>query len=152
MEGIAALLGSENGSRYRGVSQLQSHQSRYSVQLRPYPETVLGHLLRFAPICSDLFSEQIRKRLSADPFCKSSNKTKAQEFRENGEFSGRAFQIQEILTNSCLPVEGAALTKDTTTFLLTIGSCLLTVELVCLQLELFCLQFRLVCLQWENVC
>ena len=33
-EGIAALLGSENGSRYRGVSQLQSHQSRYSVQLR----------------------------------------------------------------------------------------------------------------------
>ena len=31
--GIAALLGSENGSRYRGVSQLQSHQSRYSVQL-----------------------------------------------------------------------------------------------------------------------
>ena len=26
--------GSENGSRYRGVSQLQSHQSRYSVQLR----------------------------------------------------------------------------------------------------------------------
>ena len=35
VEGIAALLGSENGSRYRGVSQLQSHQSRYSVQLRP---------------------------------------------------------------------------------------------------------------------
>ena len=34
MMGIAALLGSENGSRYRGVSQLQSHQSRYSVQLR----------------------------------------------------------------------------------------------------------------------
>ena len=33
-EGIAALLGSEDGSRYRGVSQLQSHQSRYSVQLR----------------------------------------------------------------------------------------------------------------------
>ena len=33
MEGIAALLGSENGSRYRGVSQLQSHQSCYSVQL-----------------------------------------------------------------------------------------------------------------------
>ena len=33
MEGIAALLGSENGSRYRGVSQLQSHQSRYSVQI-----------------------------------------------------------------------------------------------------------------------
>ena len=33
VEGIAALLGSENGSRYRGVSQLQSHQSRYSVQL-----------------------------------------------------------------------------------------------------------------------
>ena len=32
--GIAALLGSENGSRYRGVSQLQSHQSRYSIQLR----------------------------------------------------------------------------------------------------------------------
>ena len=30
---IAALLGSENGSRYRGVSQLQSHQSCYSVQL-----------------------------------------------------------------------------------------------------------------------
>ena len=28
-------FGSENGSRYRGVSQLQSHQSRYSVQLRP---------------------------------------------------------------------------------------------------------------------
>ena len=27
--------GSENGSRYRGVSQLQSHQSRYSVQLSP---------------------------------------------------------------------------------------------------------------------
>ena len=34
VEGIAALLGSESGSRYRGVSQLQSHQSRYSVQLR----------------------------------------------------------------------------------------------------------------------
>ena len=34
VEGIAALLGSENGSRYRGVSQLQSHQPRYSVQLR----------------------------------------------------------------------------------------------------------------------
>ena len=33
MEGITALLGSDNGSRYRGVSQLQSHQSRYSVQL-----------------------------------------------------------------------------------------------------------------------
>ena len=33
MEGIAAFLGSENGSRYRGVSQLQSHQSRYTVQL-----------------------------------------------------------------------------------------------------------------------
>ena len=33
VEGIAALLGSENRSRYRGVSQLQSHQSRYSVQL-----------------------------------------------------------------------------------------------------------------------
>ena len=33
VEGIAAPLGSENGSRYRGVSQLQSHQSRYSVQL-----------------------------------------------------------------------------------------------------------------------
>ena len=27
VEGIAALSGSENGSRYRGVSQLQSHQS-----------------------------------------------------------------------------------------------------------------------------
>ena len=39
VEGIAALLGSENGSRYRGVSQLQSHQSRYSVQLsRKYPD------------------------------------------------------------------------------------------------------------------
>ena len=37
VEGIAALLGSENGSRYRGVSQLQSHQSRYSVQLRERP-------------------------------------------------------------------------------------------------------------------
>ena len=34
VEGLAALLGPENGSRYRGVSQLQSHQSRYSVQLR----------------------------------------------------------------------------------------------------------------------
>ena len=33
MEGIAALLGSENGLLYRGVSQLQSHQSRYSEQL-----------------------------------------------------------------------------------------------------------------------
>ena len=33
VEGSAALLGSENGSRYRAVSQLQSHQSRYSVQL-----------------------------------------------------------------------------------------------------------------------
>ena len=33
MEGIAALLGSENRSRYRGVSKPQSHQSRYSVQL-----------------------------------------------------------------------------------------------------------------------
>ena len=29
-----ALLGSENRSRYRGVSQLQSHQSLCSVQLR----------------------------------------------------------------------------------------------------------------------
>ena len=35
VEGITALLGSENRSRYRGVSQLQSHQSRYSVQLKP---------------------------------------------------------------------------------------------------------------------
>ena len=35
MEGVAALLGSENGLRYGGVSQLQSHQSRYTVQLRP---------------------------------------------------------------------------------------------------------------------
>ena len=34
VEGIAALLGSENGSCYRGVSQLHSHQSRYTVQLR----------------------------------------------------------------------------------------------------------------------
>ena len=34
VEGIAALLGPENGSRYKGVSQLQSNQSRYSVQLR----------------------------------------------------------------------------------------------------------------------
>ena len=34
VEGIAALLGSDNGSHYRGVSQLQSHQLRYSVQLR----------------------------------------------------------------------------------------------------------------------
>ena len=33
VEGIAALLGSENGSRYRGVSHPQSHQLRYSVQL-----------------------------------------------------------------------------------------------------------------------
>ena len=33
-EATAALLGSENGSRYKGVSQLQSHQSRYSVQLK----------------------------------------------------------------------------------------------------------------------
>ena len=32
-----SLLGSENGSRYRGVSQLQSHQSRYSVQLSSCP-------------------------------------------------------------------------------------------------------------------
>ena len=29
VEGIAPLLGSENGSRHREVSQLQSHQSRY---------------------------------------------------------------------------------------------------------------------------
>ena len=34
VEGIAALVGSGNGSRNRGVSQLQSHQSRYSVPLR----------------------------------------------------------------------------------------------------------------------
>ena len=33
LEGIAALFGSENGSCYRGVSQLQSPQSRYFVQL-----------------------------------------------------------------------------------------------------------------------
>ena len=33
VEGIAALLGSENGSRYRRVSQLQSRKSRYAVQL-----------------------------------------------------------------------------------------------------------------------
>ena len=43
VEGIAALLGSENGSRYRGESQVQSHQSRYSVQLSvtlipPFPQ------------------------------------------------------------------------------------------------------------------
>ena len=44
VEGTAALLGSENGSRYRGVSQLQSHQSRYSVQLRFFPSW------RFMPI------------------------------------------------------------------------------------------------------
>ena len=31
--GYRGTLGSENGSRYRGVSQLQSHQSSYSVQL-----------------------------------------------------------------------------------------------------------------------
>ena len=31
MEGIAALSGSENRSRYKGVSQLQSHHSHYSV-------------------------------------------------------------------------------------------------------------------------
>ena len=37
-EGIAVLSGSEKGSRYRGVSQLQSHQLRYSVQLRPKPQ------------------------------------------------------------------------------------------------------------------
>ena len=37
VEGIAAVLGSENGSCYRGVSQLQSHQSRYSVQLAKMP-------------------------------------------------------------------------------------------------------------------
>ena len=30
---VSRLLGSENGSRYRGVSQLQSHQSRCSMQL-----------------------------------------------------------------------------------------------------------------------
>ena len=36
VEGIAALLGPENGSHYRGVSQLQSNQSRYSVQLRTW--------------------------------------------------------------------------------------------------------------------
>ena len=36
VEGITALLGSEKGSRCRGVSQLQSHQSRYSVQLSPW--------------------------------------------------------------------------------------------------------------------
>ena len=33
VQGIAALLGSENGSRYRGVSQPKSHQSGYSGQL-----------------------------------------------------------------------------------------------------------------------
>ena len=33
-DGVAAILGSKNGSRYRGVSQLQSHQSRYFVPLR----------------------------------------------------------------------------------------------------------------------
>ena len=42
MEGIAALLGSENGLRYKGVSQLQSHQSRYSVQLSIWPFIRLG--------------------------------------------------------------------------------------------------------------
>ena len=46
VEGIATLLGSGNGSRYRGVSQLQSHQSRYSVQPKPPPplpnQTSLG--------------------------------------------------------------------------------------------------------------
>ena len=32
--GYRGTFGSENGSHYRGVSQLHSHQSRYSVQLR----------------------------------------------------------------------------------------------------------------------
>ena len=45
-EGIAALLGSENGWRYRGVSQLQSHQSRYSVQLRSLGRKACLHLLQ----------------------------------------------------------------------------------------------------------
>ena len=37
LEGIAALLGSEKGPRCRGLSQLQSHQSRCSVQLSVSP-------------------------------------------------------------------------------------------------------------------
>ena len=51
MEGIAALFGSKNGSRYRGVSQLQSHQSRYSVQLRTRVKPVV--------ICHE--GQQLRK-------------------------------------------------------------------------------------------
>ena len=47
MEGIAALLGSENGSRYRGVSQLQSHQSRYSV---PLSFCLFAYLQRFSRV------------------------------------------------------------------------------------------------------
>ena len=35
--GYRGTSGAENGSRYRGVPQLQSHQSRYSVQLRTGP-------------------------------------------------------------------------------------------------------------------
>ena len=46
VEGIAALLGSENRSRYRGVSQLQSHQSRYSVQLNFMYEVCNGGIQR----------------------------------------------------------------------------------------------------------
>ena len=74
MEGAAALLGSENGSRYRGVSQLQSHQSRYTATkgeilvpkcmpisfFRRASRFQVGALQRgrqngVSPICSDLF-------------------------------------------------------------------------------------------------
>ena len=45
--GYRGTLGSENGSRYRGVSQLQSHQSRYSVQLRARHGPPLGGQTRW---------------------------------------------------------------------------------------------------------
>ena len=51
VEGFAALLDSENGSHYRGVSQLVSHQSRHSVQIRrlqksaEFPTGLSGKLL-----------------------------------------------------------------------------------------------------------
>ena len=56
------LLSSENGSRYRGVSQLQSHQSRYSVQLSSGKFGVSAENLHRKPQ-----SGEVRKNHFGDP-------------------------------------------------------------------------------------
>ena len=73
MEGIAALLASENGSRYRGVSQLQSHQSRYSVQLRSGGFPFRGFELEWSFVATSLEGLSVtghEKKGTGGPFLK----------------------------------------------------------------------------------